>query len=75
MRSDLTASNSYNIKSFPSVLEEKDIKDTILEILFLKQKDINIEDKILAEIACKSSIKINHPLHEERDENNCAESI
>ncbi len=59
------SSNSYSIKSFPSILKEKDIKDVILEIIYIKENDINIEDKIFAEIACKSAIKINHPLQSE----------
>ncbi len=54
--------NAYDVKMFPSILNEKDIKDTIIKILYLKQNDAAIEDKIFAEIACKSAIKINHPL-------------
>jgi DNA mismatch repair protein MutL len=54
--------NSFNIKKFPSIMNEKDIRDAINEIIYLKGKQIEIEDKIFAEVACKSAIKINHPL-------------
>jgi len=57
--------NSYNIKAFPSILNERDLKDTILKLLYIEDGKDSFEDKIFAEIACKSAIKINHPLQPE----------
>jgi DNA mismatch repair protein MutL len=58
--------NSYDIKSFPQVLDEPAIKDAIRTIIHMKEKEddanVSFEDSILAEIACKSAIKINHKL-------------
>jgi len=57
--------NSFNIKKFPSIMNERDIRDAIYKILYLKGDQTDVEDKIFAEIACKSAIKINHPLQPE----------
>jgi DNA mismatch repair protein MutL len=57
--------NSYDIKSFPQVLGEKNIKDGVRTLIHMKEKqdDVSFEDSVLAEIACKSAIKINHKLY------------
>jgi len=60
--------NAFDVKSFPQVLEEKSIKDAILTILHMDegQGESEFEDRVLAEVACKSAIKINTPLHPEK---------
>lgn len=58
--------NSYDIKQFPQILEEQNIRDIILSIIHLKREEINFEDRVIAEIACKSAIKINHNLYPEQ---------
>lgn len=55
--------NSYDIKTFPQILGERSIKDAVMSLIHLKEGDINFEDAVLAEIACKSAIKINHKLY------------
>lgn len=57
--------NSYDIKSFPQVLDEPSIKDAVRTVIHMKDKDDapDFEDSVLAEIACKSAIKINHKLY------------
>ncbi len=55
--------NSFDVKSFPQILGERSIKDAILEIIHMEEDEINFEDKVLAEVACKSAIKINHKLY------------
>jgi len=60
--------NSYDIKAFPQVLGERNIKEAVREVIHLKEKDddINFEDSVLAQIACKSAIKVNHKLFPEQ---------
>ena len=57
--------NSYDIKSFPLILGEKNIKEALLSIIRMDihVDEVNFEDSILADIACKSAIKINHKLY------------
>jgi DNA mismatch repair protein MutL len=55
--------NSFDVKAFPQVLEERNIRDTVLEILHMPEDQVNVEDKVLAEVACKSAIKVNHKLY------------
>ncbi|MCP4147934.1 MAG: DNA mismatch repair endonuclease MutL [bacterium] len=55
--------NSFDVKGFPQILGEKSIKDALLEILHMAEDQVNMEDKVLAEVACKSAIKINHKLY------------
>jgi DNA mismatch repair protein MutL len=57
--------NSFDIKKFPQIVEEQNIKDLILSIIYLKKDEINFEDKVLSTIACKSAIKVNHKLYPE----------
>ncbi|MCP5049674.1 MAG: DNA mismatch repair protein MutL, partial [bacterium] len=47
------------------ILGEKSIKDAVRGIIHMKDKEeeINFEDIVLREIACKSAIKINHKLY------------
>lgn len=59
--------NSFDVKSFPYVLGERSIKDAILTIIHLQEEGgMDFEDKVLAEIACKSAIKVNHRLYPEK---------
>ncbi|MGE5341503.1 MAG: DNA mismatch repair endonuclease MutL [Candidatus Omnitrophota bacterium] len=57
--------NAYDIKAFPQILGEKNIKEALLTVIHLnaRTEEINFEDSILAEIACKSAIKVNHKLY------------
>jgi DNA mismatch repair protein MutL len=59
--------NTYDIKSFPQVLGEKNIKDAIRTVIHMnvdsKENDADFEDQVLAEVACKSAIKVNHKLY------------
>lgn len=58
--------NAFDVKAFPQVLEEKSIKDALLEIIHMPEDRVNFEDSILAEVACKSAIKVNHKLYPEQ---------
>lgn len=59
--------NSFDVKSFPYVLNERSIKDAVLTIIHLQEEGgMAFEDKVLAEIACKSAIKVNHRLYPEK---------
>ncbi len=59
--------NTYDIKTFPQVLGEKNIKDAVRTIIHMgvdsKEDEAGFEDQVLAEVACKSAIKVNHRLH------------
>ncbi len=57
--------NSFDIKSFPQILGERSIKDAVQTVIHMKDKDgeTDFEDVVLAEIACKSAIKVNHKLY------------
>jgi DNA mismatch repair protein MutL len=58
--------NTYDIKSFPQVLGEKNIRDAIRTVIHMnvdaKEDEADFEDQVLAEVACKSAIKVNHKL-------------
>jgi len=56
------SSNSFDIKKSPQLLEERQIKDAIRTIIHLKEEEVNIEDRVISEVACKSSIKVNHKM-------------
>lgn len=58
--------NAFDVKSFPQVLEEKSIRDALLEIIHMPEDEVNFEDRVLAEVACKSAIKVNHKLYPEQ---------
>jgi DNA mismatch repair ATPase MutL len=56
--------NSFDVKRFPRILEERDVREVIVRILRLKkEEDAGLEGRVLSEIACKGSIKVNHKLH------------
>lgn len=59
--------NTYDIKAFPQVLGEKNIKDAIRTVIHMnadsKEDETDFEDQVLAEVACKSAIKVNHRLY------------
>jgi DNA mismatch repair protein MutL len=59
--------NTYDIKAFPQVLGEKNIKDAIRTVIHMnvnsKEDEADFEDQVLAEVACKSAIKVNHRLY------------
>jgi DNA mismatch repair protein MutL len=56
--------NSFDVKRFPRILEERDVREVIVRILHLKkEEDAGLEGRVLSEIACKGSIKVNHKLH------------
>ncbi len=59
--------NSYDIKAFPQILGEQNIKDAVRTIIHMevtsKDDELSFEDGVLAEIACKSAIKVNHKLY------------
>lgn len=65
--------NSYDIKAFPQILGEKNIKDAIRTIIHMdvtsKDDELSFEDEVLAEIACKSAIKVNHKLYPDQMKN------
>jgi len=55
--------NSFDIKKYPEILSEKRVKETVKNIINQDLADERFEEKVLAEIACKSSIKVNYKLH------------
>ena len=56
--------NAYDVKKFPRILEEQAVKEVIRSLLeFKKDEGADFIDRVLAEIACQSSIKVNHPLY------------
>lgn len=58
--------NSYDIKKYPEILNERLVTETFKEILNIESGEISLEDRALAEIACKSSIKVNYKLHHDQ---------
>lgn len=58
------SANSFDVKRFPRILEERHVREVIVRILHLKKEEqAGFEDRVLSEIACKGSIKVNHKLH------------
>lgn len=59
--------NSYDIKSFPQILGERNIKEAVRTVIHMgvtsKEDEADFEDSVLAEVACKSAIKVNHKLY------------
>jgi DNA mismatch repair protein MutL len=59
--------NSIDIKSFPQILGEKNVREAVRTVIHLnvtsKEDEVSFEDGVLAEVACKSAIKVNHKLH------------
>jgi len=58
--------NAYDIKKYPQLLNERSVAETLRDILWLEGEGAGFEDRALAEIACKSSIKVNYRLHHEQ---------
>ena len=58
----LLSGTAIEVKSFPQALEEKSIRDTLLAVAHLPVNELDFEEKMLAEVACRSAIKVNHPL-------------
>ena len=56
------SANAYDIKKFPQILNERNIKEAVLEVIHLKYDEAAFEDSVLATVACKSAIKVNHKL-------------
>ncbi len=58
--------NTYDIKAFPQVLGEQNVKDAIRTVIHMnvdtREGELEFEDLVLAEVACKSAIKVNHKL-------------
>jgi len=65
-RLEALGGNTYDIKAFPQVLGEKNIKEAIRTVIHMnvdsKEDEADFEDQVLAEVACKSAIKVNHKL-------------
>ncbi len=59
---EVIGENSINIKTFPDILKEKDVKDTVISLLNMSMEGDDIEREFFSEIACKSAIKVNHRL-------------
>lgn len=62
-RMEPLSGNSFDIKSFPQVLGEPEVKDAVMELIHMPEDQVRLEDKVLAQVACKSAIKINHKLY------------
>jgi len=62
---EMLSGHSLDVKKFPQILEERNLKDTILSVIHMKYSEVGFEDKVLAQVACKSAIKVNHKLHPE----------
>jgi len=58
--------NSYDIRGYPEILDERSVQDTVKDLLSIEGDEVNFEDKALAQIACKSSIKVNYKLHHDQ---------
>ena len=51
-----------DIKKFPEIVPEKEVKDVLLALLHLPQDEVNFADKVIATIACKKAIKVGQKL-------------
>jgi len=58
--------SSFDIKRYPEILSEKQVEETFRQILSIEAGELDFEDRTLAEIACKSAIKVNHKLHHDQ---------
>ena len=56
---------SFDVKKFPQVLHEKRVREAVSAILDREEGDVHFEDRVLAQVACKSAVKVNHPLQVE----------
>lgn len=58
--------NAFDVKKFPQILEERSVKEVIRSLLVPGPEAApDFSDRVLAEVACKSAIKVNHTLHPE----------
>jgi DNA mismatch repair protein MutL len=56
--------NSIDLKTYPWFVEEKNIKDVIVSVLHMENRGSDLYTKVIGDIACKNSIKVNHSLDE-----------
>ncbi len=72
-RLEALGGNTYDIKAFPQVLGEKNIKEAIRTVIHMnvdsQEDETDFEDQVLAEVACKSAIKVNHKLFPDQMKN------
>jgi DNA mismatch repair protein MutL len=54
--------NSIDVKSYPWFVEEQNIRDIIVSVLHLEVQSPKIKEKVIADIACRNAIKVNHAL-------------
>jgi DNA mismatch repair protein MutL len=54
--------STIEITSFPQAIEERSVREAFLAVVHLEDGETHPEDMRLAEIACKSAIKVNHRL-------------
>jgi len=62
----ILSGNSADVKKYPGIIPENEVKDTLKKILAKDTTIDNYEGKILADIACKSSIKVNYRLNHDQ---------
>ena len=56
---------SFDVKRFPQVLHEKRVAEAVSAVLDRGEGEVAFEDRVLAQVACKSAVKVNHRLHAE----------
>ena len=59
---NLLSGNTVDIKQFPEIIPEKEVRDVLLALLHLPRDEVNFTDKIIATIACKKAIKVGQKL-------------
>ncbi len=64
---EMWGENSLSVKLYPAIMDNRSIRDFIMEYLDSNEKD-DIEDSILKLMSCKAAIKVNHPLAKEEME-------
>jgi DNA mismatch repair protein MutL len=64
---EMWGENSLSVKLYPAIMDNRSIRDFIMEYLDSKEKE-DVEDSILKLMSCKSAIKVNHPLTKEEME-------
>ena len=53
---------AVEILSFPTAIDERNVREAFLAVVHLHGDENRLEERRLAEIACKSAIKVNHRL-------------
>jgi DNA mismatch repair protein MutL len=61
-RLNILSGNSVDIKEFPEIVPEKEVRNVFLALLHLPQDEVNFTDKVIATIACKKAIKVGQKL-------------